>query len=155
MLESIERVHWDAYRQPSNDENAVPKALRALAFASTEVEAHDAYGALLDAVGRDHAGTYYPVVVPAIGFIGEIIDAGGPHARRYALEALTDLVWSFEPEPGFEKINNELGREVGLQAAVKQAGARLAPLIRQAAQRADNEPAVAQLARHLLELLAN
>ena len=151
MLESVERVPWHTYQQPSSDQGAVPRALRALAFASVP---EDAYGALLNAVGRDHAGTYYPVVVPAMDFIGEIAEQGGDHARRYALEALIDLVWSFEPEPGFEKIDDGSGGEVGLRAAVREAGARLIPMIRHAAVRPDNEPVAQKIARDLLDLLA-
>jgi len=153
MLESLEDVRWRDYPQPSGDPSAVPSALRALALASTREDADNAYGAVLNAVGRDHAGTYYPVVIPAIHFLGDIAAQGGEYARRYALEALTDLVWSFEPEPGFEMISDARGKEVDLRTVVRDAGAMLSPLLQQAAVRPDNEPLTARLARDLLELL--
>jgi hypothetical protein len=126
--------------------------LRALASSSTQEDAYNGYGGLLNAVGRDHSGTYYPVVVPAIPFIGEVVEQGGQYARRYALEALTDIVLSFEPEPGFETIF-EGGRAIELREAVRAAGIRLAPILRLAAVRFDNEPIAQRLAQDLLNQL--
>ncbi len=57
---------------------------------------------MLYAVGNNHAGTYFPVVLAVVPFLGEILREGGATARLWALDVLIDLIGSFEPEPGFE-----------------------------------------------------
>ena len=146
-------MQWRSYPQPSHTADAVPQAISALATASTKEDAYRAYGELLTAVGRDHAGTYYPVVVPAIQFIGEIVEHGGAYARRYALEVLTDLTRSFEPEPGFEIVHNDEGDEIDLRVAVRQATTRLGDALRRAAVQDDNGQDARTLARELLDFL--
>ena len=154
MLEAVDRIHWHSYPQPSSDQQAVPNALRALAFDPAEGDSQRTYVALLDAVGRNHAGTYYPVVVPTIPFLGEIIEDGSARARRNALEVLVDLAWSFEPEPGFEMVDGGIGNTVELRAAVRSATAKLSDIIQRAAVRPENDPAMKQTAQQLLVLLA-
>ncbi len=110
MLEGIENVRWDLEAQPpSNAKGEVADALRALAAASPET-GHAAYTRLLYALGNNHAGTYYPVVLAAVPFLGAILRDGGPTARLGALDVLIDLVGSFAPEPGFEVVSSSAGR---------------------------------------------
>jgi hypothetical protein len=91
------------YPQPEwNDETSVIRALELTAVASDRAAAKVAYGRLLHAVGNDHAGTYFPVVLALLPAFGDILKTGAPWAQWAVVEALTDLTGSFEPEKGFE-----------------------------------------------------
>jgi hypothetical protein len=110
MLEGLENVRWDLEAQPpSNAMSEIANALRALSVASPETS-DEAYSRMLYALGNNHAGTYYPVVLAAVPFFGGILRDGGPTARLRTLDVLIDLVGSFEPEPGFEVVAASAGR---------------------------------------------
>jgi len=76
MLEDLAEVPWGSLAQPdwnaANDE--VPFALRALAAAASEHEARETYHQVLFALGNNHAGTYYPVALAAVPFLGQILE---------------------------------------------------------------------------------
>jgi hypothetical protein len=78
--------------------------IRRLAAASTADEAALAYNAFLFAVGNNHAGTYFPIVIDTLPFLEEIIREGSMLARNATLDALIDLVGAFEPDPAFQSI---------------------------------------------------
>ncbi|MCL2778712.1 MAG: hypothetical protein FWD73_11975 [Polyangiaceae bacterium] len=74
-------VDWVRYAQPAwNSPGEVPSALRALANPN-DLDRLRAYHRLLYALGNDHAGTYFPVVLPAIAALGEILRDGVLVAR--------------------------------------------------------------------------
>ena len=94
---------YGQYPQPPwNNSMSVEAALGQVAVAASEVEAVAAYEAVLNAVGNNHAGTYYPVALAAIPELGFHIEFGGPWAQHSAVQVLLDLTGSFEPEPGCE-----------------------------------------------------
>ncbi len=109
MLEGLDDVPWAEYAQPAGNTGlTVPSALRALAdaFAGTDASAPDRWGPchrFLYALGNNHAGTYFPVILPALPFLGELL-RGPPVARGRALDVLIDLIGSFIPEPGHETV---------------------------------------------------
>jgi hypothetical protein len=77
MLEGLNEVPWSSLAQPTwNRPGSAEGALRRLAFAASEKEAMDAYHDFLYAVGNDHAGTYYPIVLATLPFLGEILQSG-------------------------------------------------------------------------------
>ena len=80
----------------------VKSALRSLVTVASESDAERGYHRLLSSLGNDHAGTYFPVAVCVVPFIGELLRYHNPMTRKAALNALADLTTSFEPEPGFE-----------------------------------------------------
>jgi hypothetical protein len=130
MLEHLDRISWVSLRQPDwNHPAAVPDALRALAACASEAESRSAYDRVLYALGNNHAGTYYPVVLAALPFIGEILERGGSWARVPTLEILTDLAASFRPEPGFEMVTTADGGRSELKVLVRQAVAAFSPLM--------------------------
>jgi hypothetical protein len=100
MLETVDRIEFSRRQRPSH---AVPgetsAALKALAFAESDAAAERAYHRVLFAVGNDHCGSYFPIVLDAIPYLGEILRGGTPHARARALDVLIDLVGSFGPDP--------------------------------------------------------
>jgi hypothetical protein len=122
-----------------------------LAFAESDRTAQEAYHRVLYAVGNDHAGSYFPIVLDVIPYLGEILDGGAQHARARTLDVLIDLVGSFGPDPG---VTMEQGAPPeDLQALLRDRVATLRRLIERL--RADaSAPGVQELARDLLEILA-
>lgn len=104
---------------------------------------------MLFALGNDHAGTYYPVVLAALPFLGAILREGGLAARLRTLDVLLDLRGSFEPEPFFELLPDGTR---SLKALLQERMRTLADLVerRQAVAECPEE---ARLAGELLVLL--
>ncbi len=151
MLDGLENVRWDLEAQPpSNAKDEVANALRALSVASPE-RSDEAHSRMLYALGNNHAGTYYPVALAAVPFLGGILRDGGPTARLRTLDVLIDLVGSFEPEPGFEVVATSAGRR-SLNEVLKDKVLELATQIER--RRLDAaSPEEAKLAQDLLALL--
>jgi hypothetical protein len=151
MLDGLETVRWDLEAQPPwNEKDSVANALRALSVASSD-GSDEAYSRMLYALGNNHAGTYYPVALAAVPFLGAILREGGPTARLRALDVLIDLVGSFEPEPGFETIATSGGRH-SLSELLKNRVLDLAVLIEH--RRLDAaSPEESKMAQDLLALL--
>jgi hypothetical protein len=151
MMDGFDTTDWSRHAQPPwNAPGEVPAALRALADPS-DLDRGRAYHRVLYALGNDHAGTYFPVAVPAISALGEILRDGSLVARLRALDALLDLVGSFWPEPGYEEVETMFGRrrlkEVLLETAK---GLRGKVEHRRRTSEVDEE---AKLAGDLLQLL--
>ena len=89
-------------RPPGSPVDGIDRAVRQTLAARDKASSVAAYRALLGAVGNDHAGTYWPVVLALVSALEEPLRDGGEWARHAALEALVDLCGSFEPEPGHE-----------------------------------------------------
>jgi hypothetical protein len=91
------------FPQPeSNGPDTVESSLEALWAAHDESSSVDAYDAFLWAMGNNHAGTFYPVVLGVLPEIEKILVSGKPWAQRATIEALIDLGGSFMPEQGYE-----------------------------------------------------
>lgn len=102
-IEQLASTSWESFAQPpGNAPSAISDAIRRLSAANTADAAALAYNAFLFAVGNNHAGTYFPVVIEALPFLEEIIREGSAVARNAALDVLIDLVGSFEPDPDFQ-----------------------------------------------------
>lgn len=151
MLDGLESVRWDLEAQPpSNAKDEVANALRTLSVASPETS-EQACSRMLYALGNNHAGTYYPVALAAIPFLGAILREGGPTARLRALDVLIDLLGSFQPESGFETVATTVGRR-SLTDVLKARVLDLADLIER--RRLDAaSPEEAKLAQDLLALV--
>lgn len=149
MLSGLDHEEWGRYAQPPwNATSEVSAALRALADAG-DIDRSRAYHRVLYAVGNDHAGTYFPVVIPAIPFLGEILRGPALIARLRALDVLIDLVGSFEPEPGHEEVASATGQRP-LKAMVQEAAA----LLSSAVEHLHGQPGSDEEARLAGELLA-
>ena len=86
MLNELHAVPWQQFQQPSwNGGDEVPGALRHLAAAASEAESGEACHRMLYALGNDHAGTYFPVVVPAIPYLVDVAVHGQQWAGHAAL----------------------------------------------------------------------
>ncbi|MCQ4163927.1 hypothetical protein [Tahibacter harae] len=94
------------------------------------VDARAAASLLLYAVGNNHSGSYFPVVLGIFPFLERVLRDGGEWARFAALDSLTDLCGSFGPEPGFGTVILESASEpVPVQAALWSRTLQLRPLI--------------------------
>ncbi|MDC3954048.1 hypothetical protein [Polyangium jinanense] len=159
MLDDVRNVPWASFAQPEwNDPNEVPSALRALSSCTSEEEALRAYHKFLYAVGNNHSGSYYPVVLPALPFLARILESDNEIARRTTLDVLIDLLGSFGPEPGFEfeGIDPETGLRGDLRALLHSHARIMVPVTLAIAS--DRSPArlrsaalAAELAEALLE----
>lgn len=142
-MKSLDLTHFP---QPeSNDSGSVEAALDALRNAENESTANEAYDAFLWAVGNNHAGTFYPVILGVLPEIEKILVNGKAWAQRAAMESLIDLGGSFIPEEGYE---NYLGASVqeALKAFIHSMRRNIAPL-------ANGSDARAKSAADLLELI--
>jgi len=152
MLDDVETVRWSAEVQPTgNTDGAVPRALRGLAEATTAT-GEAALSRLLFAVGNDHCGSYRPVVLAVVPFLGEILRDGGDTARARTLDALVDLTGSFGPEPGFEHVTTPDGEGL-VKELLREKVLALVPEIERCRITAATLEEVA-LATYLLEQLA-
>ena len=126
MLEKLALIDWAALPQPDwNTPDSVPDAIRALAKG---INRQSQYHRLLYAVGNNHAGSYYPVVLWVIPFLGELLANSSSPIRETVLDILVDLLGSFSPEPGFEKVETSAGWQL-LADALHAEINKLAPII--------------------------
>jgi hypothetical protein len=142
----MKSLHLDPFPQPeSNDPGAIAAALEALRRASDAASADEAADAFLWAVGDNHAGTFYPVVLGVLPEIERIILDGGAWAQRAVMESLIDLGGSFIPQAGHEAY---LGASVQdtLKAFIQSLRPHLVPL-------RDTGDGRAQSAADLLDLI--
>lgn len=123
-LRGLDQVQWERYAQPTwNAIDEVPSAIRALANGA-DPDRRRAYNRVLYALGNNHSGTYFPVVLPTIPFLGELLRGPALVARLRALDVLIDLIGSFEPEPGHEEVESGMGR-CSLKSMVREAAVGL------------------------------
>lgn len=138
-------------RPPENPPERVDAELRRLIQCTPETE-QAAYNGVLYAVGNNHRGTYYPVVVPVIGLLGQVLREGSTAARETTLNVLVDLVSSFAPEPGFETIEGAEGTR-RVEDLLWDEVLRVIPLVQELAKAKSASARERQLARELQEFL--
>ena len=153
MLKTVDQIELSRRQRPAGGPpGEVAAALRALAFATSDAAAQDAYHRVLWAVGNDHGGSYFPIVLDAVPFLGEILAAGTRLTRARTLDVLIDLVGSFGPDP--EVITEDQVRPQDLPALLRERIEYLRPILEELA--ADpSAPEVQALARDLFECLAD
>jgi hypothetical protein len=142
----MRQLNLTQFPQPeSNESGSVEAALDGLRNSEDESTANEAYDAFLWALGNNHAGTFYPVVLGVLPEIEQILMNGNAWAQRAAMESLIDLGGSFVPEVGYE---NHLGASVqeALNAFIHSMRHHIAPL-------ANGNDARAKSAVDLLELI--
>ena len=129
LLQGLEGISWTSYPQPQwNRQDQVPAELQALVACDSEQAAQRSYNALLYALGNNHAGTYFPVILPALPFLGRILEHGNEFSRGAVLDIIIDLYCSFGPEAGFETVDLA-GSRVDLKPLVDDELRKLSPLV--------------------------
>jgi hypothetical protein len=123
LLRQVDSIAWSRFAQPEwNDPRSVAVAFAHAAIAVDATSCKSAYDRVLYALGNNHAGTYYPVVVAALPVFESLLNSQSLWAQRCALCILDDLFASFRPEPGFESAS--LGGGVEDVEAAFEAGVR-------------------------------
>lgn len=101
MPDELQAYH--AHPQPEwNGPDSVSAALEEVMQAHDVDSSSSAYNKLLHALGNNHAGTYFPVVLAVMPALEKILRSGKPWPQRTVLEALIDLFASFQPDPAHE-----------------------------------------------------
>lgn len=150
-LAGLDEVDWSSHARPTwSTDDEVASALRDLANPD-DPDRWRSYHRLLSAVGNDHAGTYFPIVLPVVFFLGRIVRRGSPIARLRALDVLVDLVGSFEPDPDHTEVVLGARRE-SLKFLLVYSARVLTDDIARVAQAPRNDEE-AKLAKDLLSLL--
>ena len=151
----LDSIPWASLPQPSwNGPTAVPDAIRRLAALKTGEDARRAYDDFLYAVGNNHAGTYFPVVLHTLPFLEEILRSPPGLAQQTTLDVLVDLLGSFAPDPGHQVVGTSTGKSVALQKLVREGVARFADVIATLARSGSPEAPTRRLAEALLECLS-
>lgn len=150
-MASWDDVAWTAYAQPWNKPpDTVPRLLDRLAALGRDGRAEDLRSPVLFALGNDHAGTYYPLAVPAVRCLAEVLQDGNETTRWQTLDLLADLLGSFDPDPDVVPSASE---QRALQAALQDAGASLRPIVEAIAGNTGSPPRLQEAARELLAVL--
>ncbi len=149
--DDLDTYAWEQEVQPpGNRQGEVVAALRGLAAASPDT-GWDASSRVLFAVGNNHAGSYYPVVLKVVPFLGLILRSGGSTARLRTLDVLIDLIGPFEPEVGFDVVALPTG-DRRIRDLLREAALDLEDDVVRCQVEAESEEE-AVLARELLEVL--
>jgi hypothetical protein len=105
LHDRIGATSWGSHAQPEwTKSSCVADALIKVSLANDAAAGSLACDQFLYAIGNNHAGTYYPVLLPTMPFLHEILNTGNPHAQTTVLCVLDDLVALFHAEPGHEAI---------------------------------------------------
>jgi hypothetical protein len=123
LVAAIEQAHWERFVGPEYyDPERARQSLRRLALVDDKSAAEAAYNDVLFGIGNNHAGSYYPAALCAVPLLVQISASGHRWPRDGALEILTDLMTSFQAEPGYEKFEGEpVNLAKSLHEAMKQA----------------------------------
>lgn len=152
LLRLIDATRWQDFAQPEwNGPETVARMLRRIVLEPDALSCEtDANNEALYAFGNNHAGTYYPVLLPAMPVLQSLVRSGAPVQQRLALCVLDDLYACFHPEPGFEIAVID-GEAVQVECMFRTSVRALRPALEEIA--AGGGPN-ARLGRELLALIA-
>ena len=155
QLTVMESLNFNDYPIPEwSDAQSIEAALDDIRHAHDEVSTNDAYDKLLWAVGNNHSGSFYPVVLAVLAPLQQVLESGSPWSQRAVMESLIDLGGSFAAEPGHEEHQG-----VNVSQQLRAFIASLRPTILKIAEQAQLgaqdaiDPARARSAADLLELI--
>ena len=102
----------------------------------------DAYDRLMAVLANNHAGTWYPVLLPAMPFLHEVLAQAPADGVAAVLGLLDDFVYSFDVEPSSPQLDRQ--RELAFRDA-------LVPIRQTAAAIAATQPQHADMALDLID----
>jgi hypothetical protein len=70
----------------------------------------DAHDRLMKALANNHAGAWFPVLLAAMPYLGEILVDGAPAGVRAVLALMDDFVHSFDVEPESPELDRQRER---------------------------------------------
>jgi hypothetical protein len=151
LLRQIESIPWAQYAQPEwNKPQSVALALANAATAADANSCSAAYDRVLYAMGNNHAGTYYPVLLAALPVFESMLSGQAHWPQCGALCILNDLFASFHPEPGFETVPVH-GAPKNVELAFRSGVRAFRPLLEGLTREASPN---AELASELLSLIS-
>jgi hypothetical protein len=149
----VNHVPWERFPQPEwNRPDTVPQALQLLASVDDQIQARRVYDTVLYALGNNHAGTVYPVALPALLFIRNVAASSQVWACHTAFDILIDLC-AFEPEPGYETIIQPDQSQVRLADALRHEIAQARVLAEQVRDGVSTPSALQSIVQEFLEVL--
>lgn len=154
VLKALDDVAWESKIQPAwNNARALPDALRNIGAAESGDAAAGAYHEFLYAIGNNHAGTYYPVVLDTVPFLASFLEAN-ESSRETVLDIVIDLLGSFGPEVGYEVVDTGDGTTVDLRVLLHRSMASLRPKLEALSSDASSPTRTREMARDALALLS-
>lgn len=99
LKEEVSKVDWSIFNGPPmyHCEKVAP-ALHALITLEDSSQAESVAHNLFNALGNDHAGVYYPVVLKALDYIITIANEADNKACRICALAMLNDIYYFEPD---------------------------------------------------------
>ncbi|WP_196158656.1 hypothetical protein [Reinekea sp. G2M2-21] len=99
MKEEIASVDWSSFTgPPTYDAESVPSALYSLIELDDSSKAEEVGNGLMNALGNNHAGVYYPVLLKALDFIIAIANRTNSKACKICALAVINDFYYFEPD---------------------------------------------------------
>ena len=149
LINRISSVDWASYaRPPENAADELPATL--IALCRNALGKDRGYHRLLYAIGNNHRGTYYPILVPALPIVTAIASLQQLPAGEIALDALLDIYLSFYPEPGYEQITDPSGDAHPVRVLVEEAFQKMRPILSElAGEETDLATLAAELAQEM------
>ena len=97
VLETVDLIDSSRRQRPADGrQGAVAGALRAFAFATSDDAAQDAYHRVLWAVGNNHRGSFFPIVLDAVPFFARSSRPArhGPARGHSTFSSTRRLIWA-------------------------------------------------------------
>ena len=122
FIENVNRINWKQFNGPEYYRpDEIITSLTNLVNLRSEDEKWNIYSDVLSAIGNDHAGTYYPVIIDILPLIiGLLKSSRHEPVRNCILEILSDWYYSFGPELGTFTTSNEKDLEDFVRGNIKQ-----------------------------------
>ncbi|SMF41427.1 hypothetical protein [Pseudobacteriovorax antillogorgiicola] len=109
LVEQVEKTDWSKFSGPKcYQSDKVPEALKSLIMLTRPEHANEVGDKVINAIGNNHRGTYYPAILAALEIIVSIANDGENLARKTCAEAILNDLYYFEPEVGqFEDYDSQ------------------------------------------------
>jgi hypothetical protein len=141
MDDFLHRLHaHDWAREPRSEWNAPEEVAPALTAAWRGEP--NAYDRLMAVLANNHAGAWYPVLLPAMPFLHEVLATAPLAGMQAVLALLDDFVYSFDVDPATPELDRQ--RELAFREA-------LVPIRQTAVAIAAAQPTLAAMAVDLIE----
>ena len=154
VVNAIDDIAWRSRIAPAwNHAGSVPDALQKVGSADSSDAAERAYHEFLYAIGNNHAGMYYPVVLDTVPFLASFLEAN-ESSRETVLDIVIDLLGSFEPEVGYDVVDTGDGTTADLRILLHRSMASLHPKLEALSSDASSPTRTREMARDALALLS-
>jgi len=84
---------------------------------------------VLFSLGNNHAGSYFPIALPATAILGDLLQSANESTRWVILAVLDDYLHSFGADSSFDLVVGSDGILFPIETMVRQEILRLRPLL--------------------------